>query len=96
MKTWIDKLKKKHACADAVVWASQFPTCQAALIKLWREECDQAMIAAARKPLIEALEMAIGLIRLSHGGAGWELYNENALGMQIINKVLAEARGEQP
>jgi hypothetical protein len=30
MKTWIDKLKQKHACADAVVWASQFPTCQSA------------------------------------------------------------------
>ena len=30
MKTWIDKLKKKNACADAVVWASQFPTCQSA------------------------------------------------------------------
>jgi hypothetical protein len=62
--------------------------------KQWREQCDRAMIAAARKPLLEALEMAVGLIRVNHGEAGWEAY-QNCLGMAIINKALAEARGEQ-
>jgi nicotinamidase-related amidase len=47
----------------------------------------------SHKKLLEALEMAIGLIRIHHGEAGWETYEKHCIAMRIINGALAEARG---